>query len=343
MSGLRFTRNDGLLLLMTVIWGANYSIVKVALRAIPPLAFNSLRLGFASLLFLLTIALCRRPADAGDSGDATRLAGPARYPADRGAAGDVGLHEVPAVFHRTRISARDWALIAVFGLVGHFVYQLCFVLGLDRTTAANSSLILGCSPVVVALFSAAVGNERVGPAHWAGAVLSVAGIYLVVGRGAHIGGASLAGDVLTICGLFCWGAYTVGAKGLLDRHSPLEVTGYSMAIGTAPFVLTGIPHLIALDWNKVPGQAWVALVFSAIFALFVAYLIWYVAVQRIGNIRTAMYSNVTPVAALAFAVLWLGEHLQIEEIIGAGAILTGMALTRLTSGSPARSAAPAEE
>ena len=57
----------------------------------------------------------------------------------------------------------------------------------------------------------------------------------------------LAGDLLTICGLFCWGAYTVGAKGLLDRHSPLEVTGYSMAIGTVPFVLVGLGELRRLD------------------------------------------------------------------------------------------------
>jgi drug/metabolite transporter (DMT)-like permease len=231
----------------------------------------------------------------------------------------------------------------VFGLVGHFVYQLCFMIGLDKTTAANSSLILGCSPVVVALFSAALGHERVRPAHWAGAALSVVGIYLVVGRGARLGGASLVGDLLTICGLFCWGAYTVGAKGLLDRHSPLEVTGYSMAIGTVPFVLVGLGELRRLQWPNVPIGAWSALVFSAIFALFVAYLIWYVAVQRIGNLRTAMYSNVTPIAALAFAVTWLGEHLRPVEIAGALAILTGMALTRLTAASPVRSAAPAEE
>ena len=149
--------------------------------------------------------------------------------------------------------------------------------------------------------------------------------------------------MLTICGLFCWGAYTVGAKGLLDRHSPLEVTGYSMAIGTVPFVLLGLPDLAVLPWKNVPTQAWISLAFSAMFALFVAYLIWYVAVQRIGNLRTAMYSNVTPIAALAFAVAWLGEPLRAEEIAGASAILTGMALTRLTSAAPARSTAPAEE
>ncbi len=338
MSHLKFSRDDLLLLLMTLIWGVNYTVVKVALRDIAPLAYNSLRLSLASMLFLVTLALCpfdsraRSPLAQGRSFESRAERTPEH----------VSQH--PPVFRRTTISARDWLLIAVFGLIGHFIYQICFMVGLDKTTASNSALILGCSPIVVAMFSAMAGHERVGKLHWIGAALSVGGIYLVVGRGAHLGGASLAGDLLTICGLFCWGLYTVGAKGLLDRHSPLEVTGYSMAIGSVPFVLTGLGDLRALDWARVPVNAWASLVFSAVFALFVAYLIWYTAVQRIGNVRTAMYSNVTPIAALAFAVLWLSERLTAAEVAGAAAILTGMVLTRLVVvAAPARTSAPAEE
>jgi drug/metabolite transporter (DMT)-like permease len=339
MIRLRLSRHDGLLLLMTVIWGVNYSIVKVALRDIPPLAFNSLRLGLASLLFLGTIAVCRRTSD----DPAVRLSD---FPTSGLSDSAVGAIEATApvpVFRRTRISLRDWWLIAAFGLIGHFVYQLCFLFGLDKTTAANSALILGCSPVVVALFSAALGHERVLRLHWVGAALSVLGIYAVVGCGAHLDAATLTGDLLTIGGLLCWGVYTVGVRGLLDRHSPLEVTGYSMAIGTVPYVLLGLPKLGGLAWRAVPGVAWAALVFSGVFALFVAYLIWYVAVQRIGNIRTAMYSNLTVVTALVFAVTWLGEQLTRTEIAGAAAILAGMAITRLVRAAPARTAAPAEE
>jgi drug/metabolite transporter (DMT)-like permease len=341
LSRLRLSRNDGLLLLMTVIWGANYSIVKAALREIAPLAFNSLRLGLASLLFLVTIAVCRRRSESPVRPSDVRTFGPSDLDI-RDATPDAPPHALP-VFQRSPIAARDWFLIAVFGLVGHFIYQLCFLFGLDNTTVANSSLILGCSPVVVALLSAALGHEQVRPLHWVGAVLSVAGIYIVVGRAARLGGATLTGDVLTIGGLLCWGIYTVGVRGLLDRHSPLEVTGYSMAIGTVPYVLLGLGQLRTLDWQAVHAVAWAALVFSAFFALFVAYLIWYVAVQRIGNIRTAMYSNLTPIAALVIAAVWLDEHLTRMEIAGAVAILAGMAITRLVRPAPARNVAPAEE
>ncbi len=72
-----------------------------------------------------------------------------------------------------------------------------------------------------------------------------------------------------------------------------------------------------------------------------AYLIWYTAVQRIGNLRTSVYSNVTPVVAMSVAAVFLGEHLTPGKVAGAAAILGGVAATRVFSRRPAE--APAEE
>ena len=49
---------DVLLLLMAVIWGTNYSIVKHAFREIDPQAFNALRMSIASLIFLTVMSWC---------------------------------------------------------------------------------------------------------------------------------------------------------------------------------------------------------------------------------------------------------------------------------------------
>jgi drug/metabolite transporter (DMT)-like permease len=64
-------------------------------------------------------------------------------------------------------------------------------------------------------------------------------------------------------------------------------------------------------------------------ALSVAYWIWYIAVQRIGNARTAVYSNMIPVVAMIVAVVWLGEPVQLTKALGALAILGGVGLTRI--------------
>jgi len=82
----------------------------------------------------------------------------------------------------------------------------------------------------------------------------------------------------------------------------------------------------------VSRGTWIALVYSALFALCVAYTIWYAAVREIGNARTSVYSNLVPVVALLTAVIFLHEPLSGRKLAGAAAVLIGVALTRLGKG-----------
>ncbi len=317
------SRLDLLLVVMTIIWGTNYSIVKSAFREIDPQAFNAVRMTIGSLVFLGIIA-------------AMRLV-PRRAEAHVPGAGD---DQVAGIFHTpARLTRRDWLGLIGLGVVGHCLYQYCFIAGLARTSVANTSLLLAATPVIIALASAALGLERIGLPHWAGAVLSVLGIYAIVGGG-HLDAGTAAGDLLTLAAVCCWATYTIGARPLMVHHSPVGVTGLSMAIGTTLYVPLVWGHVRAVDWGSVSGTTWTAIVYSALFALCVSYTIWYAAVRAIGSARTAAYSNVVPLVAMAAAVVFLGEPLGARKIAGAAAVLVGVALTRV---GRRRVVIPAEE
>src|SRR5262245_18353194 len=111
---------DLLLLLMVVIWGANFSVIKLALRDFPEIPFNALRLLMASAVFLTAIAAGPRPL----------------------------------------LARGEWLRLGFLGLVGHFSYQLCFLAGIARTSVANSALIFGCTPVAIAIMSSIAGHEQ---------------------------------------------------------------------------------------------------------------------------------------------------------------------------------------
>ena len=294
-------RIDALLVLMVVIWGVNYSIIKQAFAEIPPQPFNAMRLVLASAVFLAAIRLTRSRA---------------------GSMSSVFFTPQPL----TR--ADEWGLLWL-GIVGHLGYQFCFVGGVARTSVSNAALIIGATPVVVAVASALLGRERIAPLHWLGAAISITGIYVVVGRGASFGGSTLSGDLLIMISVGCWAAYTIGASKLIARHSPLFVTGMTMAIGGVPYVALTFPQFLDLDWASVSAFTWISLVLSALLALNVAYLIWYTGVQKIGAARTSMFSNLVPLVAMSFAAVWLGEPLSSVKLIGATAVLTGVFLTRL--------------
>ncbi|MBA3885011.1 MAG: EamA family transporter [Acidobacteria bacterium] len=320
------TRTDALLFLMALIWGTNYSVVKYAFAEIDPQAFNAIRMVIASAVFL-GIIFGVRPRVQGQR----RASSPSVPPAP----GAADIFHTPA-----SVTRRDWLVLAGLGVVGHFFYQYCFISGVAQTSVANSSLMLAATPVVIALLSAALGQERISRLHWLGAALSMLGIYIVIGQGISLGSGTLRGDLLMFLAVCCWAIYTLGAGPLMRRHSPVGVTGLSMAIGTLIYVPLTLPQLRMVNWSAVSPLTWIALVYSALFAICVAYTIWYMAVREIGSARTSIYSNLVPVVAMMSGIVFLDEPLSAGKLAGAAAVLLGVALTRV---GRTKAALPAEE
>ena len=295
---------------MTVIWGTNYALVKTAFRELDPQAFNALRLIEASAVMVgvnLLVSRFRPPPDAGH-----------------------GIDEIASIFHTpAAVTRRDWLRLAWLGLVGHCLYQYLFIGGLARTSVANGALIVSSSPIVITLLSTVMGKERLGALHWAGTVLSFLGIYIVVGRGAHVSELSLRGDVMLLVAVVCWALYTIGARPLMARHSPVGITALSMLLGTIMYLPLAAPAISGIAWGSVSAVTWLKLVYSSLFAICVAYTIWYAAVRAIGSARTSVYSNLLPIVAMVTAYFWLGEPLGLDKLGGAAAVLAGVALTRL--------------
>jgi drug/metabolite transporter (DMT)-like permease len=282
-----------------LIWGVNFSVIKVALEELAPLAFNALRFPLASLV-LLVLLRARGPLVLPSPGDRLRLLG--------------------------------------LGLLGNTLYQLFFILGIDRTTAGDASLLLATTPVWTLLLSFRVGHERPSGVVWVGVAGTAGGMGLVVvgGGGVHFGPQSLGGDLLMVGASVVWALYTVGARNLVLRYGPLQVTAWTLWTGTAGILLLGAPALARTALTEVSPQAWGALTYAGTLAISLAYTIWYRGVQRLGNARTAVYSNLVPVVALAVAWLWLGERPGPLQLAGAGVILLGLSLARLGGLPPRR-------
>jgi drug/metabolite transporter (DMT)-like permease len=290
---------DILLLLMTLIWGTNYALVKSAFAEIDAQAFNALRLLLASAVMAA----------------ASHIAGRSK------------LHDT---FHTPApVTRDDWRRLAWLGLVGHCLYQYLFIGGLARTSVANGALLVSLTPIVITIFSTIAAHERPGPFHWAGTLLSLGGIYAIVGLGAHASAASMRGDLMLMGAVLCWALYTMGSRPLMERHSPVGVTALSMVIGTILYLPIAAPALARVAWSSVSAVTWLKLVYSAVFSICVAYTIWYAAVRAIGSARTSVYSNLLPIVAMITAWAWLHEPIGAAKVLGATAVLAGVALARV--------------
>ncbi|MEJ5198912.1 MAG: EamA family transporter [Anaerolineae bacterium] len=288
----RFTHNDLIILSVVLIWGLNFTIVKFALRDLSPLAFNALRFSAATTALLIIMRL---------RGESFAL------------------------------RRQDLVPVILLGFGGHTLYQACFINGMALTTPAVASLLMGTSPLFVALFGALLGIERLRPTVVVGIVLSFVGITLLIigGRGEVTWqSGALLGDLLILMAAMLWAGYTLGGKPLLGRYSPLKLNAFTMVPGTTLLVLISVPQLANQDWGAVKPGAWAALGYSATFAVVVAYVLWYTSVQRVGGARTAVYSNLTPVVASLVSWLAMGESLTPVQLVGAAIVITGIVLAR---------------
>jgi drug/metabolite transporter (DMT)-like permease len=281
---------DALLLLMSVIWGANFSIVKFATGRVAPLAFNGVRVALAAAALLALVAV------------------------------DGGL----------RVQRRDALRLLALGVLGNGVYQILFIEGVARTRAGNAALVLAATPAFIALIGRLLRVERVSRRGWMGITLSLCGIALVTfGRSGGPGvSAALIGNLLVLGGALCWATFTVLLKPLAHRVDALRVGALTMLGGALPLILFASPSLVSTDWTAVPLSVWGAVVYSAIGALVIAYLIWYRGVRVLGPTRTAMYSNLQPATALLVAWALLGEVPTPWQVAGIATVVAGVLLTR---------------
>src|SRR4030042_892514 len=118
----RFSTVDLLLIITSVVWGINFSLIKGALIDFSPLSFNAVRFGTASLILLSLLWLRER---------------------------------------NLRIRKKDVGYFIMLGLIGNTAYQLFFINGIAFTTATNSSLIIATTPIFIVLFGAPFPVEKI--------------------------------------------------------------------------------------------------------------------------------------------------------------------------------------
>lgn len=283
------------LLLMVFVWGVNFPIVKHALGSFDPLAFNALRFVIASVLVLAVLR----------------------------ARGELGLPE-----------RRDVPRVVALGLLGNVLYQMCFILGLDRSRAGHAAVILALTPILTAFLSMVTGHEKPGPRTWGGASLSIAGIALVSGAAIRLEGReALVGDAILVTACIAWAMYTVGARPIVRRYGSVRTTAWTLWTGAVGLFVAGTPAMLRQDWGALDAGAWGGLAFSATFAIGLAYLIWYRGVERIGNTRTAIFSNLTPIVALAASAVLLRELPSTLALVGVALTLGGVMIVRTDPGS----------
>jgi O-acetylserine/cysteine efflux transporter len=135
------------------------------------------------------------------------------------------------VASRSRLRAAASPAIVITGAVGYGGSVLLQNIGIERTSVTHAALLIGATPVLVAIMAAVLRHSVARPLAWAGFALSLAGVgFIAGGRGS---GSSLSGDGLVLAAQLISAGFTVSQARLLRGRDPIAVTGLQLMAAAA--------------------------------------------------------------------------------------------------------------
>lgn len=232
---------------------------------------------------------------------------------------------VPAV--RPRIRRGDLGRLAVIGLTGVPGYHLALNYGERHTSASVASLVVATAPVMVALLSAALLREAVPPARAAGIALALAGVGVLAVENRGGGGSTITGVLITLLAALSWAVYTIAAKPLTLRATPIQITVGGILAGSAGL----LPLLRSSTFREaasLSGKGWLWLAMLGVGSSAIGYLIFNWGLAGMSATRVSVFLYVVPVVALLGAAAILDEPLGISVALAAALVIAGVALAQ---------------
>ena len=240
-----------------------------------------------------------------------------------------GVGALIAVFFLPRVTLPPLKVIALFSLFGGIGYAVTVYSAFRLAPAAHASVLMaGALPFETAVIAWLWLKQAPSRAQRVALGLVFAGIVLTaadtLSHGAQLSRLQLVGDALFLCGSSAWATFT-----LLLRRYPMQPLAATVAttLGSAVVYLP----LWWLFLPSTPGAAPVAeilmqAVYQGVLVVFVAMLLYTLAVRRLGPQTVALLMAVVPGLSALAAVPVLDEPLSVLALAGLAAVTAGALL-----------------
>ena len=228
---------------------------------------------------------------------------------------------------RAKLRAAFTPKVLAWGMLGYGGSVMVQNAGISRTSVTHAALLIGATPVLVAIIAAAWHRTVARPVAWVGFVVSLLGIGLVTAGGGG-GGATMAGDGLVLASLLLGAAATVAQGRLLTGRDPVAVTAVQF-LGAAVGAL--LVTVFTEGAPAVPGSPGPVL---AVLALTVGGTVLPFTLFAFGQSRVSAevagaFLNLEPLVGAIVGAAAFGDPVGLVQVAGGAAIVAGIGLSSL--------------
>jgi drug/metabolite transporter (DMT)-like permease len=222
------------------------------------------------------------------------------------------------------IARSDLVRFGAAGICGYCLYQLGFVLGLERTSPFSSSLLIATVPLFTIALLALLGEPQ--PLRsWLGVGVALVGAAIFLADKFGTPG-SLLGDLLSVGSAISFAIYGVVNRPLVKRYPTATYTAYTVLAGAIPLLLISFPSAVQQDWRAVSIASWFVIAYMTVLPVYVAYIVWNWAIVRRGAAAASSYTLLVPMVSGLLSVMLYGEAFDLAKLVGAALVLAGLVL-----------------
>jgi drug/metabolite transporter (DMT)-like permease len=276
------------IIILTLLWGFNYTAIKVSNQGISPVFASALRSVIASLC---GVVYC--------------------------------LRKQQKLFHTDIMLFHGMMVGLMFGL--EFA---CIYFGLLLTDASRSVVFVYLSPFVVAVGAHFfLRGDRLTFLKVLGLTLAFMGIVIVfLGRPQTAKPTMLIGDILQITAAFLWGATTLYIKRFMaEKIHPINTFLYQLFFSIP--ILFAVSLILEPHWiSKIDLTIGLSLFYQSVIVAFASFLIWFKLIHDYSVSRLSAFTFFTPIFGVLFGILFMREELTSSLMIGLPMVCVGIFL-----------------
>ena len=230
------------------------------------------------------------------------------------------------------LDRRTHRLLFLESFFGNFLFSVCMLFGISRSSALAAGVIMAAIPAMVALLSWLLLRERPGWRVLIGIAFAMAGIALVAfarDDEGELASGSLIGSLLLLGAVICEALYVVIGKKLSAHVGPKRISAlinlWGLAIVT-PFALWQMP---GFAWGFIPQSSYFLLAVYAICASVLTVWLWMTGLKHVPASSAGVFTVFLPISAAAVGIFFLGEEFTVAQSAAFALALVGVVLATL--------------
>ena len=230
---------------------------------------------------------------------------------------------------KEKVDRKDYLRIFAASMLGFFVCQVTFLVGIPHITPMDCSVLSAISPIYTMIIAAIVLKEPITLQKACGVIISFAGIiYLIVSRTSAAGTAetSLFGILMLILNSLSFSLYLGIFKPLIGKYSVVTFMKWIFLFAFIVSVPFSAHEIVSLDWGTIPTIQLAELAYLIFCATFITYFLIPLGQKRIRPTLVSMYSYVQPIIAIVISISIGMEMLTWQKVFAAIMVFGGVVI-----------------